>query len=118
MEVYRKIAVAKSAEDIKQVETELADMYGPAPDEVKLLLELATLRVAAAKRGVKSVVTAGNNLIFNFARNAEININELFAGTKGKVDVVEPTTVYLRLGKNYFEPDTLMMTLRKILIRE
>ena len=116
MEVYRKIAVARSSEDIKQIEAELADMYGPVPDEVKLLLELATLRIAAAKCGIKSIVAAGNNLIFNFARDAEINVDELFAGTKGKVDVVEPTTVYLRFSKNYFEQNTLIMVLRKILI--
>jgi transcription-repair coupling factor (superfamily II helicase) len=115
MEVYRKIAVARTSDDIKQIEVELADMYGPIPDEVKLLLELATLRIAAAKRGIKSIVAAGNNLIFNFAKDAKVNVNKLFAGIKGKVDVVEPTTVYLRLSKNYFEPDTLMMALRKVL---
>jgi transcription-repair coupling factor (superfamily II helicase) len=117
MEVYRKIAVARNTDDIKQVKAELADMYGSVPDEVKLLLELAALRIAAAKRGIKSIVASGNNLIFNFARNAQINTNELFTDIKGKVDIVEPTTVYLRLSKNYFEQNTLIMILRKILIK-
>ncbi len=118
MEVYRKIAVAKSAEDVKQIEAELDDMYGQAPDEVKLLLELARLRIAAARRGIKSVVALGNNLVFSFNKNARINVDELFTGTQGRVDVVEPRTVYLRLSKNYFEQNTPMTLLRKILNTE
>jgi transcription-repair coupling factor (superfamily II helicase) len=133
MEVYRKIAVARNTDDIKQIKAELTDMYGPVPDEVKLLLQLAALRIAAAKLKIKSIVASANNLIFNFARDAQINTNELFAGTKGKVDIVEPvrqaqdrpfdvaqdkpTTVYLRLTRNYFEQNTLITVLRKILNR-
>ncbi len=117
MEVYRKIAVAKNSDDLKQIESELADVYGAVPDEVKLLLEIAELRIAAGRLNVKSIVTSNNNLIFSFAKDANININKLFAKTAGKVDMVEPTTVYLRLSKNYFEPNTLMTLLRKILIK-
>jgi transcription-repair coupling factor (superfamily II helicase) len=117
MEVYRKIAVARNTDDIKQVKAELADMYGSVPDEVKLLLELAALRIAAAKLKIKSIVASANNLIFNFARDAQINTNELFTDIKGKVDIVEPTTVYLRLTRNYFEQNTMIMILRKILIK-
>jgi transcription-repair coupling factor (superfamily II helicase) len=115
MEVYRKIAVAKSKEDVKQIEAELDDMYGQVPDEVKLLLELSRIRIAAARHGIKSVVASGNNLVFSFNKDARINVDEFFAGTQGRVDVVEPGTVYLRLGKNYFEQNTLMSLLRKIL---
>ena len=117
MEVYRKIAVAKNVDDIKQIKAQLSDMYGPVPDEVELLLELAGLRIAAAKLKIKSIVASANNLIFNFARDAQINTNELFAGTKGKVDITEPTIVYLRLTRNYFEQNTLITVLRKILNR-
>jgi transcription-repair coupling factor (superfamily II helicase) len=115
MEVYRKIAVAKSTEEVNRTEAELCDMYGQAPDEVKLLAELARIRIAAAKRGIKSIVASGNNLVFSLRKETGINAKKLFAGTKGKVDITAPTTVYLRLSKNYFERDTLIMLLKKIL---
>jgi transcription-repair coupling factor (superfamily II helicase) len=118
MEVYRKIAVARRAEDVGQIEAQLDDMYGQAPDEVKLLLELARLRIAAGRNGIKSIVAAGNNLVFSFRKDARIDVDGLFAGTQGKVDIVEPATVYLRLNKNYFEQNTLIMLLRKILMSE
>lgn len=117
MEVYRKIAVVKNNDQLKEVQAELADVYGPLPDELKLFLELAQLRIAAAKLDIKSIIASGNNLIFSFSKDARPNIKKLFAGTTGKVDVVEKTTVYLRLSENYFEQNTLMMVLRKILMK-
>jgi len=117
MDVYRKIAVARTGEDLKQIEGELADVYGPVPDEVKLLLELAGLRIAASKLDIKSIVTSGPDLIFSFGKEARMPTESLFAKTAGTVRIPEPGMAYLRLGKNYFEPKTLMTVLRKIFNR-
>jgi len=114
MEVYRKIAVAKNENELKDLAAELDDVYGAVPDEVQTLLDIAVIRVAANNKGIKSIVVSANNLIFSFHKDAKININELFKNTKGKADIVEPTVIYLRLSKNYFEPNTLLMVLRKI----
>jgi len=117
MDVYRKIAIARSGEDLKQIESELADVYGPVPDEVTLLLELADLRIAASKWDVKSIVASGEDLVCSFAREPDVKANALFAKVSGKIRMPEPKTVYLRLPKNYFEPRTLMTVLRKALNR-
>ena len=39
LDVYRRIAVAKNAEELKHLETELADVYGPPAEEVKIAFE-------------------------------------------------------------------------------
>jgi len=117
MDVYRKIAVARTADDLKQVESELADIYGPAPDEVKLLLGLAELRIAASKLGVKSVVASGRDLVFSFSKDAEGKADSLFSKVSGEVRIANPKTAYLRLRENYFEPPTLLSILRKIFSR-
>jgi transcription-repair coupling factor (superfamily II helicase) len=114
MDVYRKIAVARTSEDLKQIEGELIDVYGPAPDEVKLLLELAQLRIAASKQDIKSIVTSGQDLVFLFEKDAKSKAAFLFKNISGKVRILEPKTVYLRLPANYFEPRTIMSVLRKI----
>ena len=116
MEVYRKIAVAKTGEDLKQIESELADVYGPVPDEVELLLELAQLRIAASKWDIKGIVTSGQDLIFSFSKDDNSRIRSLFAKVSGDVRIADPKTAYLRLRKSYFEPSTLINVLRKILI--
>jgi len=115
MDAYHKIAVAKGSEDIKQVESELADVYGPVPDEVKLLLELAELRIKASKLDIKSVVASGQDLVFSFAKEPDGRVETLFSKISAKIRIPDQKTVYLRLAENYFEPRTLITILRKIL---
>lgn len=115
MDVYRRIAVTKTDEDLEQIKNELSDVYGSLPEQVQLLLELAKLRIKAGKLGVKSIVTSGQNLVFSFAEDIGKSKEVLFAKTLGKVRIADSKTVYLRLEKNYFEPKTLITVLRKIL---
>ena len=117
MDMYRKIAVSRGSEDLKQIANELTDVYGPVPKEVELLLELAQLRIAASRLDIKSVVTSGQDVVFSFTKEAGVQTESLFANVSGKVRIPDPGKVYLRLEKNYFEPRTLMTVLRKILNR-
>ncbi len=77
MDVYRKIAVARTPADLQQIEAELADVYGPLPDEVRLLLDIGTLRIAAAQWDIRSIVasqpvpTKPGDLVFSFKSRGE-----------------------------------------------
>ncbi|MHC4574170.1 MAG: transcription-repair coupling factor [Planctomycetota bacterium] len=115
MDIYRKIAVARSDEDLKQIESELDDIYGPVPEEVRLLLEVAELRIKASKLDIKSIVVSGADLIFSFTKDAGGTADSLFANVSGKVRIANPKTVYVRLKESYFEPKTIMGLLRKTL---
>ncbi len=115
MDVYRKIAVAGADSDLEQIQGELADVYGPAPDEVGLLLDIARLRIAASRLDIKSIVASGQDLIFSFTEEAGARAESLLADVSGKLRISKPDTAYLRLTKNYFEPRTLITILRKIL---
>ena len=114
LDAYRKIAVAKAAEDIQQIRAEFADVYGPVPDEVGLLLDLAELRIKASKHHIKSIITSGQDLIFTFQKDYIGNIQALFAKASGKIRISDQNIVYMTLTKNYFEPKTLINILRKM----
>ena len=125
MDAYRKIAVARTVADVGQIEAELTDVYGPLPDEVKLMLEIAELRIAAAQWDIKSIVAQAppgrfappstkRNLIFSFKQDPGDKANTLFANVRGEVRIPDPKTVYLNLSPNYFEPQTLITILRRI----
>jgi transcription-repair coupling factor (superfamily II helicase) len=114
MDAYRKIAVAKGSEDLKQIQGELADVYGPVPDEVMLLLELAELRIKASRLDIKSIVTSGQDLVFSFTKEPGREVEKLFSEVSGKVRTSEPKTAYLRLPANYFEPRTIINALREV----
>jgi len=118
MDAYRKIAVARNDQDLKQVESELADIYGPVPDEVRLLLELADLRILAGRHDIKSIAVSGRDFVFSFSKDPERKAALLFAGVSGKFWLSDANTAYLRLPQNYFETATLLGMLRKILRTE
>ncbi|MCX5637532.1 MAG: transcription-repair coupling factor, partial [Planctomycetota bacterium] len=114
MDVYRKIAVARCSEDLEQIKGELADVYGPVPEEVKLLLDLAEIRIKASRRDIKSIVASEQELVFSFGKEMDAKSESLFSKVRGKIRIPEPKTVYLRLLANYFEPKTLVNILRKM----
>ncbi|UCG48315.1 MAG: transcription-repair coupling factor [Phycisphaerales bacterium] len=115
MDIYRKIAVARCAEDVTQIEGELDDIYGDPPEEVKLLLELAGLRILAARHAIKSIVASGRDLVFSFEKDQGAKAEALLSRTAGKIRIPDPSTAYLRLAESYFEPHTLITILKKIL---
>ncbi|MBN2590228.1 MAG: transcription-repair coupling factor [Sedimentisphaerales bacterium] len=115
MDAYRRIAVTRNSENLQQIRDEFADVYGPIPEEVNLLLELAELRIMASKRKIKGIVTYNLNLIFSFENNYKNSDLKMFDNISGKIRIRDEKTIYLQLTKNYFEPRTLIMVLRKIL---
>ena len=117
LDVYRRIAVARTADELKELEAELADVYGPVSQEVELLLEVAGLRIAASRQGIKSIVAHGGNLVFSFSVDAAKNAKRLFGNISARYTVADETTVYLHLTDGFFEQKTLLAFLRKILVR-
>src|SRR5690606_10398712 len=55
LEMYRKIADAKSAERLEEVHTELRDRYGPPPEPVENLFAVARFRLLARSLGLTEV---------------------------------------------------------------
>ena len=115
MEVYRRISVARNPKDIDRLKTELRDLFGPVQDQVTQLLELAQIRIWAAKWNIQSIVVQGLDVIFKFPEGT--SGTDLFARYPGTVRIPDPRTVHLRLDKSYFEPKTLLSVLRKLLRR-
>jgi transcription-repair coupling factor (superfamily II helicase) len=115
LDAYRRIAVAKSAEEVRQLEGEFIDVYGELPDEVRALLEIAGLRISASKLDVRSIVAHGGNLVFSCADGAAARARSLFRNVSAKWTVADERTVYLHLSESHFEPKTLVALVRKIL---
>jgi len=113
LDVYRRIAQSRSPGDLDAMVDELADMFGPPPRTVLLLLEVSKIRLLADGLGISSIVAHNSDLIFSFKEDT--TSSDLFAGCPGRVSILDARTVYVRLEKKYFEPDTLLAVLRKLL---
>ncbi len=62
LDLYRRLALAGSPETIKEIEAELTDRFGKFGDEVRALLLVTGLRIAAEQKGIVSVETDGSRL--------------------------------------------------------
>lgn len=64
MEAYRRLAVAKTREEVDKIETELKQAYGAAlPLATLRLLELAALRVAASTLAIRAISLRGQDVV-------------------------------------------------------
>ncbi len=64
LEAYRKLAAATNEEELREVLAELVDRYGPSPEPVGVLADVARLRIRAKASGVSDIVMQGNFIRF------------------------------------------------------
>ncbi len=75
MEIYRKIAASEDAES--EIVAELTDRFGPLPDAVSTLIEVAALKRLAETLRVQSISSKGSELIIRLRRDARIDVDRL-----------------------------------------
>jgi transcription-repair coupling factor (superfamily II helicase) len=66
LELYRRLARARSAGDIAAFRQEVTDRFGPMPVPVTRLVEVAELRLAAESAGVSSISREDGQLVVRF----------------------------------------------------
>ncbi|MGQ4497123.1 TRCF domain-containing protein, partial [Dermabacteraceae bacterium P13101] len=64
LEAYGKLSQADTLEQIAEVRTELIDRYGPLPEPVEVLLDVARFRVDCREHGVDEVQAVGKMIRF------------------------------------------------------
>ncbi|HEY7215319.1 MAG TPA: transcription-repair coupling factor, partial [Thermoanaerobaculia bacterium] len=73
MELYRKIA----EEPERQMLAELADRFGPPPEAVETLVEVAALKRLAESLRVQSIAAKNGELVIRLRRDARIDVERL-----------------------------------------
>ena len=75
MEIYRKIAAVETPEG--ELLAELRDRFGPPPEAVHQLLEVAALKRQAEILRVQSISSSGRRLKIRLRRDARVDIDRL-----------------------------------------
>jgi transcription-repair coupling factor (superfamily II helicase) len=91
IEIYRKLAQANDAASCRALKHELRDRFGPLPEAVELILRVADLKIAAARRGVSLIETQGDKLM--------LTRNNDFVMANGKFPRLTRTTARGRLDE-------------------
>ncbi|MBF6604727.1 MAG: transcription-repair coupling factor [Chloroflexi bacterium] len=66
LELYRRLARARTAGDLAAFRQEVADRFGPPPPAVLRLVEVAELRLTAERAGVSSISREDGQLVIRF----------------------------------------------------
>lgn len=79
IEVYQKIALCRTEEDIQNVIDEVIDRYGNMPKELENLLEVARIKQLAKEQNIVKVESKQNGVVFTVAssENIKYDIAEL-----------------------------------------
>jgi transcription-repair coupling factor (superfamily II helicase) len=104
LEAYRKIAEVASPAAIEEVRAELVDRYGPIPEVVGNLLEVARLRVLARSAGLHEISAQGNHIRFSpveLPDSGKVRLTRLYPGSIVKQQVhsvLVPRPMTARVG--------------------
>jgi transcription-repair coupling factor (superfamily II helicase) len=96
LEMYKRLAEVRAAEQVDEVRAELVDRYGNPPDPVENLLAVARLRVMARQAGLTDINGQGN-----FIRFAPI---ELADSRRVRLDRLYPKTVVKQATRSILVP--------------
>jgi transcription-repair coupling factor (superfamily II helicase) len=84
LEAYTQIAAIDSEADVTKVRDELADRYGPLPEPVLNLLEVARLRARARRAGLTDITLQGNHIRFapvELPESKQVRVQRLYPKT-------------------------------------
>ncbi len=97
LSIYRRIAEAKSAEDIEDIASEMNDRFGSLPEEVANLLDVMRLKIMARRLLVTKISESDGRVRFAFADETSVRTDKVLGLQKIFPDI--------RFSKDGFELD-------------
>jgi transcription-repair coupling factor (superfamily II helicase) len=100
--IYRKIADARTDDELDQILSELRDRYGPVPETVEHLEQYGRIRIMADRLGIESIDREAQTIVIKIRPDTQakrLNVERLLkvVGTRGDTTLVPPATIKLDL---------------------
>ncbi|NDC63554.1 MAG: hypothetical protein EBZ59_06100 [Planctomycetia bacterium] len=117
IDVYRRLARVTSEGQVDDLAAELADRFGPLPAAAVRLLEVARLRVAAARFGIDAIRLQDCLLVLGYHdRKPLLGLQSDAEGRDRRLRFVDDRTAVLPLEKHVCDdPDRLLQAARTLL---
>jgi transcription-repair coupling factor (superfamily II helicase) len=99
--LYRRLASAKSIDEVTSAVDEMRDRYGPPPASVANLAEYARIRVLADRIGVESLDREGSTVVLRFRQDAKVHpvVLTRLLQTRGDLTMVPPVVIRLDVAR-------------------
>ncbi len=116
IDVYRRLSRVTAESQVDELATELADRFGPLPDEARRLLEFARLKALAVGLGIDSITRhPGMVVIGHHDRAAMERLRQAAAARGGTVRVVDQKTMVMPVhDSTASDPDRLLAAIRTL----
>ncbi len=97
--IYRRMAGARSEDDIGRLVVEVRDRYGPPPTSVLNLADFARIRVLADGLGVETIDRADSSLVIKFRPGTKVDLSQVIAlvQERGDLQLLPPNSLKLDL---------------------
>ena len=126
LDIYRRLADVKDPMEIKPIEEELIDRFGPMPDPVIALVQVAVLRASARKLGIHEMIQQGKNLRISpikLPESKQLKMQRIYPGSmyKGASNVALialPATEWSPLGERSKLRDTSVIAWATSVLQE
>jgi transcription-repair coupling factor (superfamily II helicase) len=110
MEVYKRLASCRTVEEVRELDADLRDAYGPLPAELITLLACAEIRALAQPWGIRSIVVSEPDVVF--AIDDLARVQNLFTEGPGSPRIPDARTIHWRLPNRLLDPSNLLDVLR------
>jgi transcription-repair coupling factor (superfamily II helicase) len=99
--VYRKLASARTLDEIPRLLEELRDRYGAPSAPVQHLAQVARIRVMADRLGVDTLDREGSTVVLRFRQDARVHPPSLarLIESRGDLEFLPPTVVKVDLAR-------------------
>ncbi len=77
LQIYRRLSAASSIEDVEAIREEMADLFGPLPQEALDLLEIMRIRVLLKRLRIRKLDYTGRHLVLSFDESTPISPSHL-----------------------------------------
>ncbi|HHY40452.1 MAG TPA: transcription-repair coupling factor [Syntrophaceticus sp.] len=118
VEIYRRLALAESLEEVEELAAEVRDRFGRMPEQVVYLFDLALIRVRAAQLGIKDVQHNRNTMAIRFDDGSALHGEQLAAWSRifGKRLIFSTVAgLEIRIDTRGLAPKDLVKSLKKVL---
>ncbi|WP_165164418.1 transcription-repair coupling factor [Corynebacterium qintianiae] len=108
LEIYRKLAEARDDAALATVADEMADRFGPLPQEVERLMAVARLRHQARRAGVSDILVQGTRIKFQpveLPDSKQVRLKRLYPGANYRAAAKALQVPFPRAAKGVNQPN-------------
>ena len=120
--LYKRIASAKTIDDLDDIEAELIDRFGLLPEYAKNLFQVTQLKLTALSYGVTRIEMGHEAARLRFAKQPNIDVNKLLSLIQDypdmyKLDGAEKLTIYAETNTIAERIDTIVNLLNDLQLK-